>query len=504
MTGQPIRWQRPTLESNTDPLPAVEVEQARAWRSSDGLTSQLLIAGDPAILRTIYDRAWARALTAINSKLEDNDEWRAVSKQTGAEADAAARAIVQHVVTETTIMDNLDLPGPLLKTAQDIFIAHLTGLGPLDPLTQDPTVTEIMINGPREVYVEQGGISRRATGCSFANDEHLAGVAAAILKPLNRKNDRRDPLTDARLPDGSRVNITDGSLSPSGTSITIRKFPDRVITLVDLVEFGALTQEHALEIANLVAKRASILVAGGTGSGKTTLLNALSGVIPTHERILTIEDSLELQLNPNGHVKAFESRPPDAAGENAVTIRQLVKNALRMRPERIIVGEVRDAVALDMLQAMNTGHEGSMSTVHANGALETIDRLGVLVSSGGDIDNSKIDKVIASALDLIITVDRYEDGSRRISGLYEVPSTQEFVDSGEPHLRPHPIWEFRIDAFDAAGKISGHVEQVGEISEPLRRRLTLDRAIPYKTWDDLVRVCTEQAEAPQRAKGGRA
>lgn len=359
-------------------------------------------------------------------------------------------------------------------------VNEIIGLGPLEPLWQDPEITEVIVNGPSEVFIEQAGKLVQAKGARFRSQQHLLEICEKILSPLNRKLDVKDPLADGRLPDGSRVNAVHFAIAPEGPLLTIRRFPQVNRSLVDLTEGGAMTEEMACTLAWLVANKASTLVVGGTGTGKTTLLNALSAAIPRHERVVTIEDSLELRLHPSSHVAAMEARPADASGGNAVTIRSLVRNALRMRPDRIIVGEIRDQAALDMLQACNTGHEGSMSTVHANGANEAVSRLAVMIAQGGEIPADKVDWLVASALDLIVMIRRYKDGSRRVSGIYEVPE----VETGKP-LHTIPLWEWQRTGEDDNGRLLGEYKKINDISEELSTKLGLDFE-PIPTWDDLA------------------
>jgi pilus assembly protein CpaF len=242
-----------------------------------------------------------------------------------------------------------------------------------------------------------------------------------------------------------------------------------------------MSEEMACNLGWLIANKATTLVCGGTGTGKTTMLNALSAAIPRYERVVTIEDSLELRLHPESHVAAMEARPSDASGQNAVPIRSLVKNALRMRPDRIIVGEIRDQAALDMLQACNTGHEGSMSTVHANGPSEAVARLAVMVAQGGEIPADKVDWLVGSALDLIVMIRRYKDGSRRVSGVYEVPEADSI--GGGP-LTTIPLWEWKRLGEDENGRITGEYRKVNDLSQKLRDKLGLDFE-PMLSYDDL-------------------
>ncbi|MEX2196873.1 MAG: CpaF family protein [Thermoleophilaceae bacterium] len=293
------------------------------------------------------------------------------------------------------------------------------GLGPLEPLLADPAVDEVMVNGPDRVYVERAGRVEH-TGVAFGSADELLHAIERILAPLGRRVDEASPLCDARLADGSRVNVVIPPLSLDGPCLTIRRFRPRGFSLDDLVENGTLTAPLAGFLAGCVRSRASILVSGGTGSGKTTTLNALSGAIPEEERIVTIEDAAELALRQR-HVVRLEARPPSLEGRGEVSIRQLVRNALRMRPDRIVVGEVRGAETLDMLTALNTGHDGSLTTVHANSPEDALRRLETLaLMAGVGLPHAAVREQVAAALDLVIHQARLPDGSRRVEAVSEV------------------------------------------------------------------------------------
>jgi len=294
-----------------------------------------------------------------------------------------------------------------------------TGLGPLEPLLSDPAVDEVMVNGPEWVYVERRGRLEQS-GVRFGSEAELMHAIERILAPLGRRVDEASPLCDARLADGSRVNVVIPPLSLSGPCLTVRRFRREGFSLRELVAGGTLPAEVAELLALCVAARASVLVSGGTGSGKTTTLNALSGAIPGEERIVTIEDAAELRLRQR-HVVRLEARPANLEGRGEVTIRQLVVNALRMRPDRIVVGEVRGAEALDMLQALNTGHDGSLTTVHANSARDALHRLEMLVLMAGvELPIKAIREQIAGGFDLLVHISRLVDGSRRITQITEI------------------------------------------------------------------------------------
>jgi pilus assembly protein CpaF len=301
----------------------------------------------------------------------------------------------------------------------DMVMDELFGFGPIEPLLRDDSITEVMVNGPRAVYVEQKG-KITLTQVRFANDEHVLKVIDRIIRPLGRRIDRKWPMVDARLPDGSRVNAIIPPCAIDGPSITIRKFAKKKLTVEDLIRFGSMTPEMAEFLRACVVSRLNIIVSGGTGSGKTTLLNVLSNFIPSDERIVTIEDSAELKLGQE-HVVRLESKPPEIDGTGRVTINDLVINSLRMRPERIVIGECRGGETMAMLQAMNTGHDGSLSTLHANSPRDAIARMETMAMMAGmDMPLRVIREQIASAIDLIVQQTRLEDGSRKIAYITEV------------------------------------------------------------------------------------
>ena len=299
------------------------------------------------------------------------------------------------------------------------LVGDIAGLGPLEPLLRDETITEVMVNGPNNVYIERRGKIERVDRV-FLNDEHVLRIIDRIVTPLGRRIDQSSPRVDARLPDGSRVNAIIPPLSPIGPVITIRKFAAHPFTVDDLIRFGTATAEMFDFLKACIEARLNIFVSGGTGSGKTTTLNVLSSFIPEDERIVTIEDAAELQLRQE-HVVTLEARPPNIEGKGQIPIRELVRNALRMRPDRIIVGECRSGEALDMLQAMNTGHDGSMSTGHANSPRDMLSRLETMVLMAGvDLPLRAIREQIASAVDLIVHQARLKDGTRKITNITEV------------------------------------------------------------------------------------
>jgi pilus assembly protein CpaF len=295
----------------------------------------------------------------------------------------------------------------------------ILGHGPLERLIADDSVTEIMVNGPHDIWVERQG-RLYPTSVQFNDESHLRRIINKIVAEVGRRIDESSPMVDARLPDGSRVNVVIPPLSLSGPLVTIRKFGNKRLDLMDLIRLGTLSTEAVEFLRRCILAELNILISGGTGTGKTTLLNALSAAIPDSDRIVTIEDAAELKLNQR-HVLRLESRPKNIEGEGEVPIRELVRNSLRMRPDRIVVGEVRAAEALDMLQAMNTGHEGSLSTVHANTPRDALSRVETMVLMAGfDLPMRAIRQQMASALDLIVHLERLDDGSRRVTAITEV------------------------------------------------------------------------------------
>jgi pilus assembly protein CpaF len=330
----------------------------------------------------------------------------------------------------------------------------ILGHGPLEKLLADDSVTEIMVNGPHEIWIERKG-RLYETPVQFNDESHLRRIINKMVAQVGRRIDETSPMVDARLPDGSRVNAIIPPLSLSGPLVTIRKFGKRRLTLDDMIQIGTLSQETVEFMQRCIRAQLNMLIAGGTGSGKTTLLNALSAAIPDSERIVTIEDSAELRLNQR-HVLRLESRPKDLAGENEVSIRELVRNSLRMRPDRIIVGEVRGAEALDMLQAMNTGHDGSLTTVHANSPRDALSRVETMVLMAGmDLPVRAIREQVSSALDAIVHLERLEDGSRRVTSISEVQRMESEV------VTMQELFKFHVDEVTQDGMIVGSLRTTG-------------------------------------------
>ncbi len=344
--------------------------------------------------------------------------------------------------------------GEFRQTLIDEVVDDVLGLGPLDPLLRDDSVSEVMVNGPHSIWVERAGRLYRSSR-QFRDDDHLARVIERIVGPLGRHVDEASPMVDARLPDGSRVNIVVPPASPRGATITLRKFARQRLTDADLVRVGTLTPGSTEFLRACVAAGLNVLVAGGTGTGKTTLLNVLSSFIDESERIVTIEDPLELQLQ-QPHVVSLEARPAGIEGTRQITQRDLVRNALRMRPDRVIVGEVRGGEAFDMLQAMNTGHDGSIGTVHANTPRDALSRVeNMVLMAGLELPDVAIREQIASAIQLVVQMNRLPDGSRRVTHITEVAGMEGHT------LTLQDLFLYEDRGRDAEGRLTGALVATG-------------------------------------------
>jgi pilus assembly protein CpaF len=355
-----------------------------------------------------------------------------------------------HVYEQT----QLKLPDDLRKQIFDQVLNDLLGFGPIQSLLDDDDVSEIMVNGPKKVFVEKKGKLTK-TNVTFDDDDHVLRIIDRIILPLGRHVDGDSPTVDARLPDGSRVNAVVRPVAIDGPSITIRKFAKDKLQVEDLIRFGSLTRPMTDFLHACVKARFNIIISGGTGSGKTTLLNVMSGFIPENERIITIEDAAELQLQQD-HVMRMETKVADADGLHAVSIRELVKNSLRMRPDRIVVGEVRGGEALDMLQAMNTGHDGSLTTVHANTPRDAISRIETLVLMAGmDLPLKVVRQQVSSAVDLIVQQTRLKDGQRKVTAVTEVAGMEGDV------IVLSDIFKFNQTGVTTDGKVLGEVSATG-------------------------------------------
>lgn len=376
------------------------------------------------------------------------------------------RSTIQDLFEQVLAEENIVLSRPERHRLFEQIAAEILGFGPLQPLLEDESITEVMVNGAKNIYIERGGKITRVP-MSFESDDHVMRIIDRIVAPMGRRIDESSPYVDARLPDGSRVNAIIPPISLVGPVVTIRKFFKNPITIEQLVQFGSITPEALHFLKACVESRLNIVISGGTGSGKTTLLNILSSFIPADERIITIENAAELQLRQE-HVVTLESRPPNIEGRGEVTIRQLVINALRMRPDRIIVGEIRDDAALDMLQAMNTGHDGSMTTAHSNSPRDTLARIETMsLMAGLELPVRAIREQISSAIDMVVHQERLRDGSRKVVNITEVSGMEGdvitmtdifvFEQSGYENgkvvgrLRPTALRPKFIDKIEASG-----------------------------------------------------
>lgn len=364
------------------------------------------------------------------------------------------RRQIRGIVAELIVDDNLALSSAEQAAFADAVFDEMTGLGPIEPLLKDDSIADILINGANQVYVERNG-ELEVAPVRFADNDHLLRIINRIVSAVGRRVDESQPLVDARLADGSRFNAAISPIGIDGPLVSIRKFSKNPLTLERLVEFGAMPKVVAEFVAGAVKCRASTIISGGTGSGKTTLLNALSSAISHKERLITIEDAAELQLM-QPHVARMETRPPNIEGKGEIRQRELVKNALRMRPDRVILGEVRSEEAFDMLQAMNTGHEGSMATIHANNPRDAITRLEQMVAMGGmNFSEEAVRGQIASAVNLVVQATRLSDGSRRITSVAEITGMEGSI------VQLQEIFVFERTGTSDEGKVLGCFRATG-------------------------------------------
>lgn len=381
---------------------------------------------------------------------------RAINQSTGDQKEV--RRMVENICAEEVRNNPFAVPLGDRERLVDELISEIMGLGPIEPFLQDSSVSEVMVNGPDSIYIERSGHLIK-TETRFRNAEHLMHIIDRIVSAVGRRVDESSPMVDARLLDGSRVNVIIPPLSLIGPCLTIRKFSRDVLTVDKMIEFGSFDERMAQFLEACVRGRLNIVVSGGTGSGKTTLLNVLSSYVPESERIVTLEDSAELQLHQDNLV-TLETRPANIEGEGEISMRDLVRNALRMRPDRIIVGEVRTGEALDMLQAMNTGHDGSMTTAHANSARDLLSRLETMVlMSGMELPLRAIRSQIASAVDIVVQIARMRDGSRKIINISEVTGMEGDI------ITMQDLFRFEQQGIDSDGRLRG--EFVSEGLRPL-------------------------------------
>lgn len=381
---------------------------------------------------------------------------------------------IAEAVSQIIEEEGMVLPQSEVQRLQKRVLADVVGLGPLEELLADASITEIMVNGPHEIFVERQGVIEECP-VQFVDDQHVRRVIERIVAPLGRRVNESSPMVDARLPDGSRVNIVIPPIALNGPTITIRKFSQTPLTSYDLVHMGACPLEVMEFLRICVLGHVNMVVTGGTGAGKTTLLNVLSSFIPDNERIITIENAAELQLQQR-HVVTLESRPANIEGKGEITIRDLVVNALRMRPNRIVVGECRSGETLDMLQAMNTGHDGSLTTIHANSPRDALGRLETMVlMSGMDLPVRAIREQVASAINLIVHVDRFTDGTRRVSKVCEVTGMEGDV------ITMSDVFTWRQEGVQN-GRILGHLAPTGIRPRLLEGLKRYDLSVPTTTF----------------------
>ena len=402
---------------------------------------------------TSVDEAREASYQAIKSEIHTHiidempDDLQRVINQSSSDQ-KELRRIVEGICADAIKDNPFAIPLGDRERLVEELISEILGLGPIEPLLKDSSVTEVMVNGPDFIYIERK-CRLQKTDVRFRNTEHLMHIIDRIVTAVGRRVDESSPMVDARLADGSRVNVIIPPLSLTGPCVTIRKFSKDVLTVDKMIEFGSFDQRMAEFLEDCVKGRLNIVVSGGTGSGKTTLLNVLSSYVPATERIVTLEDSAELQLKQD-HVVTLETRPPNIEGEGEVTMRDLVRNALRMRPDRIIVGECRTGEALDVLQAMNTGHDGSMTTAHANSARDALSRLETMVlMSGMELPLRAIRSQIASAVDIIVQIARLRDGSRKIINIAEVTGMEGDI------ITLQDLFRFENHGLDSDGRITG-------------------------------------------------
>jgi pilus assembly protein CpaF len=440
----------PSKDSKENPKKTPETAKTENAEKPKKITAPDLPSDKPASEGPRKNSRIERARKRIWADLRDGIDLKSLSRMDS----EAAREEIQSAVTEIAQFRSLDLTkGELVQVAKEAA-DDMLGFGPLEELLEMEGIADIMINGPKTIYIELNGKIQTAD-IEFRDDQHLLTVCQRIVGVIGRRVDESSPICDARLPDGSRVNVIIPPLSVDGASMTIRKFAKEKLTLEKLVGFGSMTPTCAEMLKIIGACRANILVSGGTGSGKTTMLNCLTRYINLGERIVTCEDACELQLQ-QPHVVRLETRPPNLEGAGEVAMRDLVKNCLRMRPDRIIVGEVRGPEAFDLLQAMNTGHDGSMGTVHANNPREAISRMENMIAMGGlNLPIQAVREQIASAVNVIVQVQRLRDGSRKVTHITEVTGMEGEV------VTMQDLFRFEYEGEDEFGRIIGTQKSSG-------------------------------------------
>lgn len=420
-------------------------------RNKEAEKSSAIASDAPMVEESRHsDPAYQELKLSIHSKLLEKANLTLMETMPENELRAELAKLIGFLVDDEKVILNSSEREQLIIDIQD----EVLGLGPLEPLLSDPTISDILVNSYRQVFIERKGVLEKTHVC-FANEAHLLKIIDKIVSRIGRRIDESSPMVDARLEDGSRVNAVIKPLSIDGACLSIRKFSVDPLKMEDLLTYGSLTEEIAVVLKSLVKAKVNLIISGGTGSGKTTLLNIMSAAIPENERILTIEDAAELQLQ-QPHVVRLESRPANLEGRGEVTQRALVKNSLRMRPDRIIVGEVRGSEALDMLQAMNTGHEGSITTIHANSPRDALTRLEHMVSMAGlNIPPRAMRQQISSALSVIVQISRLSDGKRKLVSLQEITGCEGDV------ISMQEIFGFNQTGISSNGVVEGYFYTTG-------------------------------------------
>jgi pilus assembly protein CpaF len=424
------------------------LERLEKQKSSDQQIETAVQNTNAAYIDTfvsLKEKVHKDVIEIVNKKIGKNGS---AETNNGSQTEYIKELIEQAIDNESTV--NRSEKAKIVRELCD----DVMGLGPLEPLLSDSTISEIMVNGPYQVYIERSG-KIELTDVRFKNNEHVMNIIDRIVSTIGRHVDEASPMVDARLVDGSRVNVIIPPLSLKGPVITIRKFSKIPLTVQDIIRSGSISPKMAGFLEASVRGKANVIVSGGTGSGKTTLLNILSSYIPESERIVTIEDAAELQLRQQ-HVITLESRPSNVEGRGQISIRDLVKNALRMRPDRIVVGEVRSGEALDMLQAMNTGHDGSLTTAHANTPRDLISRLETMVlMSGMELPLKAIREQISSAIDIVVQQSRFRDGTRKVTNISEVTGMEGDI------ISLQDIFVYEQEGVDPTGRIKGRFRATG-------------------------------------------
>jgi pilus assembly protein CpaF len=422
-------------------------------------------------------RAYQQMKSRVHHLLLERLDLEAVERMAGDRLRDELSMMVDRILTEENMVVNASERRTLVRDIQH----EMLGLGPLEPLLADPTISDILVNGPRQVYVERRG-QLSVTDITFADDDHLMKIIDKIVSRVGRRVDESSPMADARLPDGSRVNVIIPPLALDGPSMSIRRFSVVPLTMENLVEYKTLTPEMARVLEALANAEINMLISGGTGSGKTTLLNIMSGFIDSGERIVTIEDAAELQLR-QPHVVRLETRPPNIEGRGEIAPRALVRNALRMRPDRIILGETRGAEAIDMLQAMNTGHEGSMTTIHANTARDALGRMENMLAMGGTNMPPKVARAqIASAVGVIVQANRLTDGRRKVTSISEITGMEGDV------ITMQDVFTYKQTGVDTDGAVKGYFQASGVRPRFMERLKSRGIVLPEQLFDPSRRM----------------